>query len=381
MKKPLTAFMIFLFLAQSSATAQSSAAAKPSPADQSSDEAMLAFFSDPSRIWGNGAERYIEEAYRLCFRTRILGGRIMNLRMPFAQNNERDILTNEEWGFLGGGKGNPVFLWEKINEILDSEDFALYNGFFSDGKEKVIIFDLPAQTWTISLDLFDIARMKAGSYRGLPHRPYVLVSGRSLEESDVYNYLYCVGLAGMDCSGFVWHILSYISAKGGTDLGSALSRALGIRSGADASLYAGTAFYNSGSSQILAVNDEIAELKPGDIILFRGAAGGVAHSAVIQSVNFSTGVIRYLQSTDEAPLAERGVHESFIYFDPAKPNTNLKDTSLEWTQKRYPPFPGEKAGPFSDDGNRYRAYPEMGGGRVVRLRAVSAAIERINRSR
>jgi hypothetical protein len=105
----------------------------------------------------------------------------------------------------------------------------------------------------------------------------------------------------------------------------------------------------------------------------------MGHAAVIQSVNFSTGVIRYLQCTDEAPLAERGVHESFIYFNPANPSVSLSDLSLTWTKRRYPPFPGERASPFSDDGQRYRAFPELGGGRVVRLRPVTEAINRINR--
>ena len=341
------------------------------------EEAALLAYADPVRVWGNGAERFIEEAYRLCFKTRILGGKVMNLRMPFAQNNERDKLTGEEWGFLQGGKGNPVFLWEKIGEVLDSPDFALYSETLSDGREKVIIFDLPGQSWTASRDLFDIARMKAGSYRGLPHRPYVLVSGRGLEESDVYNYLYCVGLAGMDCSGFVWHVLSYIAGRGGVDLGRTLRAALGAKRGEDPSWYAGTGFYNSGSSQILPVRDEIKSLRPADILLFRGEDGNMAHSAVIQSVDLSAGIIRYLQCTDEAPLLERGVHESFIRFDPARPDLSLRDPSLTWTQSRYPPFPGEKVSPFSDDGERFRAYPEKGGGRVVRIRAVSGAMEKL----
>jgi hypothetical protein len=341
------------------------------------EEAALIAYADPARVWGNGAERFIEEAYRLCFKTRILGGKVMNLRMPFAQNNERDKLTEEEWGFLQGGKGNPLFLWERINEVLDSPDFALYAGTLSDGREKVIIFDLPGQSWTASRDLFDIARMKAGSYRGLPHRPYVLVSGRGLEESDVYNYLYCVGLAGMDCSGFVWHVLSYLAAQGGVDLGRTLRAALGVRGGEDPSWYAGTVFYNSRSSQILPVRDEIKSLRPADILLFRGEDGDMAHSAVIQSVDLTAGVIRYLQCTDEAPLAERGVHESFIRFDPSRPDLSLSDLSLTWTQSRYPPFPGEKASPFSDDGERFRAYPEKGGGRVVRIRAVSRVMEKL----
>ncbi|MDR1058821.1 MAG: peptidoglycan endopeptidase [Treponema sp.] len=339
----------------------------------------LASFSDPARIWGNGAEGVIEEAYRLCFRTRILGGRVMNLRMPFAQNNERDTLTGGEWGFLGGGKGNSAFLWENIEDVLASGDFGSYAEALSDGREKVVIFDIPGQSWKISRDLFDIARMKAGSYRGLPHQPYVLVSGRGLEDTDVYNYLYCVGRAGMDCSGFVWHVLSYIAKKGGVDLGLSLSRALGVRRGDDPSWYAGTGFYNSRSSQIEGVKDEIRSLRPGDILLFRGEDGEMVHSAVIQSVDLSAGYIRYLQCTDEAPPAERGVHESLIRFDPAKPGLSLKDPSLVWTQARYPPFPGEKAGPFPDDGKRFRAYPEQGGGRVVRIKTLTPVITRLNR--
>ncbi|MCL2069844.1 MAG: peptidoglycan endopeptidase [Treponema sp.] len=342
------------------------------------DTARLTAFSDPARIWGSGVERVVEEAYRLCFNTRILGDRVMNIRMPFAQDNERDKLTDEEWGFLGGGKGNPVFLWTRINEILDSDDFLAYAEALSDGREKVVIFDLPSQSWTVSRDLFDIARMKAGSYQGLLHRPYVLVSGRGLEESDVYNYLYSIGLLGMDCSGFVWHVLSHVAAAGGIDLGSRLSRTLGVMPGVDPSRYVGTSFYNSGSSRIVPVNDQIRNLRPADVLLFRAADGGMGHAAVIQSVDLSAGVIRYLQSTDEAPLAERGVHESFIYFNPGNTAVSLSDPSLTWTQRRYPPFPGERASPFSDDGKRYRAFPELGGGRVVRLLDVTEAIERIN---
>ena len=348
--------------------------AEENSSSEGSDVSRLTAYSDPARIWGSGVERVIEEAYRLCFHTRILGGKVMNLRMPFAQDNERNKLTGEDWGFLGGGKGNPAFLWERINQVLDSDDFRLYTETLSDGKEKVIIFDLPTQTWSVTRDLFEIARMKAGSYRGLLHRPYVLVSGRGLEETDVYNYLYCVGQAGMDCSGFVWHIQSRIAAAGGVDLGRTLARTLGAKHGEDPSWYAGTNFYNAKSSQIIPVKDEICNLRPGDILLFRAEDGRMAHSAVIQSVDFFSGIIRYLQCTDEAPLAERGVHESFIRFDPQNTAVSLSDPSLVWTQNRYRPFPGEKPSPFSDDGKRYRAYPEQGGGRVVRLRAVSQAI-------
>jgi hypothetical protein len=340
---------------------------------------QLAAFSDPARIWGAGVESVIEEAYRRCFKTYIIGGKVMNLRMPFAQNHERDQLSDQGWEFLGGGKADPSLLWETTGTALNSEDFKNYVGLLGDGREKVIIFDIPRQSWTSSRDLFDIARMKAGSYRGLPHRPYVLVSGKGIEESDVYNYLYCVGWTGMDCSGFVWYVLSHVAAAGGLDLGRTLSRAMGVPRGGDPSYYAGTWFYNSRSSQISPVKDEIRALRPGDLMLFRGPKGDMVHSAIIQSVDLAGGLIRYLQSTDEAPLDERGVHESFIRFDPARPRLSLQDPSLVWTQSRYAPFPGEKASPFSDDGQRFRAYPEYGGGRVVRVKPVSGVIDRLAR--
>jgi hypothetical protein len=336
-------------------------------------------FSDPSRIWGNGIEKVIEEAFRLCFKTRILGGRVMNLRMPFAQNNERDKLSDTGWVFLEGGKGSPETLWPAIETIIDSADFKTYIDAVSDGKEKVLIFDIPTQTWTSSRELFELARMKAGAYRGLPHRPYVYVQGKGVEETDVYNYLYCIGLAGMDCSAFVWHTLSYIAKSGGLDLGRSLRGTLGVRPGDSPAHYAGTGFFDSRSREIITVKDEIRNLRPADIILFRGPDGDAAHSAIIQSVDFKRGLLRYLQCTDEAPLAERGVHESFVYFDPASPGMSLADSSLFWSQKRYPPFPGEKASPFSEDGERYRAFPEYGGGKVVRLRQLQPIIEKINK--
>jgi hypothetical protein len=340
---------------------------------------QLAAFADPARIWGGGVEGLIEEAYRRCFKTYIIGGRVMNLRMPFAQNNERDQLSEQGWEFVGGGKADPAVLWETIGDVLRSGNFKSYAEALSDGREKVIIFDIPSQSWTSSRDLFDIARMKAGSYRGLPHRPYVLASGRGIEETDVYNYLYCVGWTGMDCSGFVWYVLSHIAAAGGLDLGRSLSRSMGVPRGGDPSYYAGTWFFNSRSAQLAAVKDEIQALRPGDVMLFRGREGQMVHSAIIQSVDLAGGIIRYLQATDEAPPAERGVHESFIRFDPAQPRMSLRDPSLVWTQNRYAPFPGEKASPFSDDGQRFRAYPEYGGGRVVRVKPVASIIDRLSK--
>ncbi|MFH2113649.1 MAG: peptidoglycan endopeptidase [Spirochaetota bacterium] len=340
--------------------------------------AAFATFADPADLWGTGVESVMEQAYRDCFRTYILGGRVITLRMPFAQNNEREELVNEDLAIEGGGKADPLVLWDQIDNLLDAGDFRSYMAALGDSKEKVVVFDLSSRSWSLSSDLFDIARMKAGAYRGLPHKPYVFTSGKGIEAADIYNYLYCIGRLGMDCSGFVWHILSATAKAGGLDLGRTLSRALRAPRGADPALYAGTSFFDSRSTELIQVKDELRNLLPGDVILFRGADGTAVHSAVIQSIDFGNGTLRYLQSTDEAPLPERGVHDSYIHFDPARPELSLEDPSLQWTQKRFPSFPGERPSAFSEDGERYRAYPEFGAGKVVRLKAMAAPMKRIN---
>ena len=338
----------------------------------------LASFSNPSHIWGSGIEKVIEEAYRQFFRTRIIGDRVMNIRIPFGMNNERNLLQGTYWEIYGDGKGSPQFLWAAIEEVLDSEEFAEYIKALSSGREKIVIFDIYERTWTMQSDLFVIARIKSGAYTGLPHRPYVLTSGRGAQESDVYNYLYCIGHIGIDCSGFVWHILTYVGRQGGIDLGRILSPVLGVPRGSDPARYVGTAFFGSRNSQIISVNDEIRNLRPADILLFRDINGVIGHSAIIQSIDFKTGVIRYLQCNSTAPAGERGVHESYIYFDPENTAVSLKDPSLHWSKKRFPTFAGEEFH-FADDGERYR-HRINGGGRVVRIRALVPVIERLNRA-
>jgi len=334
----------------------------------------LISFSDPSLLWGNGIERVIEDAYRQFFITRIINGKVMNIRIPFAMNNERDMMIEGSITYIGAGKGNPQMLKTAMERILDSSDFQRYISALSSGREKVVIFDLAERTWAMSSDLFLIAQLKSGSYAGLPHRPYALTSGRGATESDVYNYLYCIGNVGIDCSGFVWQILSYIGNAGGINLGAVLTPALGVPSGGNPALYVGTSFYNSSSTQIIPVNDEIRNLRPADILLFRDFEGTIVHSAVIQSIDWTRGVIRYLQCNNIAPSEERGVHEAFIYFDPSNTSMSLKDPSLHWTKKRFGAFAGEYI-PFADDGERYR-YRLNGGGRVVRLRALVPVVER-----
>lgn len=330
-------------------------------------------FSDINDIWGNGLEAAIERAYRRCFKTYIIDGSVMTLQIPFAQYNERTELTSAELYIEGKGKADPDAIWAIVDNIILSQDFSNYIATLKDNTEKVLIFDLGQKKWSYSKDLFDISRMKAGSYRGLPHKPYVLVKGDKPGSADVYNYLFCIARVGMDCSGFVWHTISAALKEQKIDLAKELKAVIKIPEGADPSLYIGASFFDSNKAGLKKIKDSIKNLKTGDILLFRGEDGSAVHSAIIQSVNFEKGFIRYLQSTDEAPLNYRGVHESLIRFDPLNLDLSLKDPAVEWTQARYPPFPGEKPSPFSNDGERYRAYPEKGGGAVVRLAAAEKA--------
>jgi len=366
----LLVIILYFFIADI-ASAQSAAQL---PAQE---ENYLISFSDPSRLWGNGIEKVIEEAYRQFFRTKIIDGKVMNIRIPFAMNNDRDVMIRNNIFYFGDGKASPQMIWPVIEEILNSKDFSEYIKALSSGREKVIIFDIPERKWSVQTDLFLIAQIKSGAYKGLPHRPYALTSGKGALESDVYNYLYCIGYTGIDCSGFVWNILSHIGRAGGVNLGEELRTVLGTPRNADPSRYAGTSFFNSRSNHIIAVNDDIRSLRPADVMLFRDIDGAIVHSAIIQSIDRTKGVIRYLQCNNVAPINERGVHEAFIYFDPSNQSVSLKDPSLHWTKKRFGAFTGEDI-PFADDGERYR-YRLNGGGRVVRIRALIPAIERLNR--
>jgi len=340
------------------------------------EEARLAVFADPAQDWGTGVEAAIEGAYRSCFRTYIVGGRVLTLRMPFAQNNERSELAQTELEVLGGGKADPAALWRDVDALLATDDFRAYVAALSDGRRKAIAFDLEARRWSVVLDRFYIERLEAGQYPGLPNRPFVLSSGRGPTVPELYNYVYCVGRLGMDCSGFVWNALKAVARAGKLDLERALGRATGAPRSAEASLYVGTRFFDPRNKAVREIKDEVRNLLPGDVILFRGEDGEPLHSSIIQSIDLAAGRIRYLQSTDEAPLEERGVHESFILFDPSRPELSLRSPELVWAQRREATFPGELLSAYRDDGERYRAA-KGGGGTIVRVRALEKTVTRL----
>jgi hypothetical protein len=334
----------------------------------SSDNDFLSAFSSASAEWGSGTEALIEQAFRACFRTYLIDGKILTLHLPFSENNERSELAGTTLAVPGGGKASPEALWDQIDSLIATEDFKKYVSALSDGHEKLVLFDLKSRSWSTSRDWFTIGQMKAGTYPGLPHQPVILSKGDGISTPAIYNYLYSVGRLGIDCSGFVWYVLTSVAKAGGLDLNRALSHYLGASSPALSPQYIGTWFFDSRNKNLEIVKDEIRNLRPADVFVFRGPDGETTHSAIIQSIDFAHGTIRYMQSTDVAEQDDRGVHESFITFDPARLDMSLKDPSIVWHQRRTAPFVGEAGVDFWDDGTRYRAFPDVGGGFVVRLK-------------
>ena len=135
------------------------------------------------------------------------------------------------------------------------------------------------------------------------------------------------------------------------------------------SRYVGLWFYDPRQGYTTPVDGTVENLRPADVILFRGRDGRLTHSAVIQSIDPDEGLIWYIQSTDWAPKPERGVHLSLIRFDPQRPQADLGHFSVRWIQRVLPAFDGEREPEdWLTDADRYLWYPEKGGGFVVRPR-------------
>jgi hypothetical protein len=340
-------------------------------------EEPLATFADAASEWGSGPEAVIENVYRQCFRTYIVSGKVLTLRVPFAQDEERSELADMQLKVAGQGKADPASLWRLIDDALASADFQSYVSSLADGREKIVTFDLSKRSWSANTDWYGIDWMRSGVYLGLPHLISVLVKGRGVTTPDIYNYLYSVGRLGLDCAGFVWWVLKAVGKAGGVDLDATFRRYLGAPTSATVPLYVGATFFDPQNRYVEAVKDEVRNLLPGDVIAFRGSKGAMVHSAVIQSVDLGKGTIRYLQSTDEAPQEQRGVHESLVSFDQAHPEVSLGDPALVWHQKNAPPFFGEADSGYRDDGERYRAHADLGGGVVVRVKVLKPVVDKL----
>ncbi len=320
-------------------------------------------------------EQAIDGAYRSCFRDFAIDGQTFHLRIPFGENGERveNGIFRQQIAF--GGRAEPPQIWGLVASLLASGDFQQYKDALVEPGQKVVLLYIDTGSWAASGDPDELSRVTGVPYPGTRTQVVVIKDGSVLQVEDIYNYLYCVGSVGMDCSGFVYFIQKSIARSLGADLNQIIGSCLGA-SAEKVPLILGLWYYDPPNGYADTVEDRIINLRPGDIFLFRGHGGKFRHSAVIQSIDLDQGVIRYIQDTDWAPQPERGVHESFIYFDPGNPDVSLGDPSVRWTQRVLPTFKGEPGLRYwRDDGDRYRAEWPTGHSLVVRLKPVEQLIE------
>jgi hypothetical protein len=319
-------------------------------------------------------ERLIEAAYRRFFKVYRIGAQVMTLRMPFGMNGEREGTPGYTQEFALGGKGTPEQLWPLIDAVLSSDPFRAYVTRLQEPREQAVIFDLERRSYTVSYDPRLLGLLEMGPYPGTETRVHVLRFGGTVSETDVYNYLYAVAGLGVDCAGFVYDVEKAVMLVYGVDADRELGRAWGVTSARTAQ-YVGLSFLDPRGRYTQVTSERIEDLRPGDVILFRGSDGMFKHSAVIQSIDLENGAIRYVQSTDWAPADERGVHESVIRFQ--DPQATLRDPTLKWLQQVRPPFRGEVEPRYwRNDGHRFFWYPKDQGSVVVRLRLLEAALLR-----
>ena len=333
--------------------------------------------------WKSGLElrleRIVEAAYSRCFRTFRVAGRDLVLRVPFGQNGERTGSPGFRQQIYLGGKGDPADIWSEIERLLGSPEFDSYVGRLRQPGDKVIVFNLEKRRVSVFSDAELAAVLGKGPYPGTRTRVFVLKADSGISVADVYNYLYCIGSVGLDCAGFIYNLQKAIAAAFDVDLDRRLAALFGTAVEKLPQII-GLWFFDPESSNSEKVPDTIENLRPGDAILFRGRVPGKGiwyrHSALIQSVDFEHGLIRYFQCTDWAPEEQRGVHESWVRFDPGNPKISLRSPDLEWTQIIQPTFEGETPLRYwRNDGHRYRSYQEAGGSVVVRLKIIKALVE------
>lgn len=324
-------------------------------------------------------ERIIDEAYRSCVGTRKVAEADLALRIPFGQSRERRGSPGFEQHIFLGGKGDPAAIWAEIDRILASDEFTAYVALLKRPGDKSVVFDLERRRVSVLFDPTLNGLLREGPYPGTRTKVYVLKTGSRITAMDVYNFLYCIGAVGLDCSGFIFNVQKAIAGAFGRNLEKAAAAALGVEA-EQVRRIVGLWFFNPETSFCDAVDDRIENLRPGDIILFRGRVPGAGirfrHSAVIRSIDFESGLIHYLQCTDWATPIQRGVHKSRVRFDPTRPRISLSDPSLEWLQRIEPAFDGETPLRYwRNDGHRYCSYQEQGGSLIVRLKMIQALIE------
>lgn len=323
----------------------------------------------------------VKSAYDNGVRWLRIDGQWLRLRIPFGMNGERSAASGQAQNFLGDGKASPDRLWPAIIDSLHSSDAVDFRAALNQPGPKTIRFDLVAKTWKVedSFPTTDVSQPSGDPEDSPLLQARLIKTGPGVTAADMYDYLYSIAALGMDCSGFVYYIQKSIAQALAVDLDILLAAELGVRSDQVSGL-AGIQLFDPANGHTEGVFDTISALRPGDILLFRGQKGIFKHSAVIQSINWQAGIVQYVQSTDWAPREQRGVHDSYIHFDPARPDTSLADPSVRWLQKIQPAFPGEtEPRGWLDDGDRYRnRWSNTGRGIVVRLNVLRDSIEARN---
>jgi hypothetical protein len=325
-------------------------------------------------------EGEIEAVFREYFKDYSIAGRSITVRMPFGLNGEREGSRGFTQSFYQAGKGTPEELWSYVDSVFASAQFAAYLEELNSKDPKVLLFDLERHSCEASREPELIATLGGGTdagsyaYPGTATRLFVYRPSPGVMAADLYNYLYAVAAVGVDCSGLVHHVHRTIAQARGVDLDRELARLWRIRP-SQVRYRIGLWFYDPEAGFTEPIPDRIEDLRPGDLLLFEGSDGSFKHSAVIQSIDFEKGAVRYVQSTDWAPQSERGVHESIIRFDPARPDVDLHHYSVRWLQQVRPPFEGEtEPRDWVDDGDRYLWYLDAGGSRAVRLKSLAALL-------
>ena len=318
-------------------------------------------------------EEQIDAAFREYFRDFTIGSRRLTIRMPFALNDEREGSRGYSQVFHQFGKGTPAVVWPYIEKVIASKAFGTYVSRLGAPGEKAVVFSLQKRSYSVTTNAKLLAALRLNSYPGTPTRIFVRRSGEPVSEADVYNYLYAVASVGVDCSGFAYHVLESVARAHGIDLNRLLAKQWRIHP-LEVRRRVGLWFFDPASGFTEPVADRIEDLRPGDMILYRGSDGALKHSAIIQAVDLDTGIIRYVQSTDWALEEERGVHSSIIRFDLARVRQGLRHYSVKWLQQVRPPFEGEQEPrDWRTDGDRYLWYTEAGGSLVVRSRLLAEA--------
>lgn len=313
-------------------------------------------------------EAIVEQTYQRYFRKMVVGGREFLLRIPFGQWNERFTGQN----IFMGGKGDPESNWQEIEELLKEPDFAEYQEALSQPGKLLALYYLPHRNFQIFTDEKEIEKIKA-QFLGNEMYPYETKEDSSPSEIYFYNYFYLKKI-GVDCSGFSFYFPRMIARQHGVDLCEEIGKKWG-RKPEKIPLSIGTWYYNPKYGYAERVDDQIINLRPGDLILFPARRWENSHSAVIQSIDFKRGRVRYVQCTDWVfNREERGPHASEIIFDPAFPQMSLSDPFLVWTQRVGPVFESETC-PYGTETDEFRYHLPPYKGKVARLKRVAEILK------